>query len=122
MYERRPCQPWHEGGVLDRVPEPESTPTELVIGPEAAESNAAGEERPGGGRPRPRPACPVLIEPALEHRRAGEGERDREAHVARIEDGRMHGEPRILQDWIEVAAVGCGRIESQERVRGRERK
>src|SRR5580704_2368085 len=63
--ERRTDQPWHEGSVLDRIPEPEPAPAELVVGPEAPERYAAGEESPRGSGPRARPACPLLVEPSL---------------------------------------------------------
>ena len=90
MDERGADQPRHERGVLHRIPEPEAAPAELVVGPPASERDAAGEEGPGDRRPRARPARPHLIESALEHRRAGEGERHREPDVAGVEDRRMN--------------------------------
>ena len=38
MQERGAGQPGHEGGVLDRIPEPPAAPAQLVIGPEAAQA------------------------------------------------------------------------------------
>ena len=61
-------QPRHQRGVLDRVPEPEAAPAELVIGPVGAHRDAEGEEHPGGQRPRPHPARPGGVDPALDQR------------------------------------------------------
>src|SRR2546429_6393922 len=105
MNERGADQPRHEGGVLDRIPEPEAAPAELVVGPEAPERDAAGEESPGGGGPGPRPAGPGLAELSFEHRRARDRDRDREAHIARLKYGRMHRQRRVLGDRIQVTAV-----------------
>src|SRR3989442_13201222 len=105
MNKNGPDHPRHEGRVLDRIPEPEAAPAELVVGPEAPERDAAGEEPPGGGGPGPRPAGPGLVELSFEHRRARERERDREAHIARIKDGRMHRQRRVLEDRIQITAV-----------------
>src|ERR1700720_1813009 len=105
MYERGTHQPRHERGVLHRIPEPEAAPAELVVGPEAPERDAAGEKRPGSGGPGPRPACPGLVEPALEHGGAGEGKRHRKTNVAGVENRRVYRERRVLQDRVEIAAV-----------------
>jgi hypothetical protein len=46
------------------------------------------------------------------------GERDREADIAEIEERRMDGEADILQQGVEVLALGWRRIEPPEWVRG----
>src|SRR3712207_2663200 len=47
MEQRRAGEPGHEGGVLDRVPEPPAAPAELVIGPVGAHGDAEREKTPG---------------------------------------------------------------------------
>ena len=45
-------QPGHEGGVLDRVPEPPTAPAQFVISPPRAHGDAEGREDPGSHGPR----------------------------------------------------------------------
>ena len=65
----------------------------------------SGQEHPGGQRPGPHPARPGGVDAALDQRRDGEGEGDREADIAEVEERRMDGEADVLQDRIEVAAL-----------------
>ena len=41
----------------------------------------------------------------VDQRRDGEGERHREADIARVEEGRMEGERRVLQDRVQPLPV-----------------
>ena len=97
VQQRRSEQPRHEGGVLDRVPIPPAAPAEHVIGPPAAQRDADREPAPGGERPGPHPARPLGADPPLDQRGDRKGVGDREPDIAEIEEGRMEGEPRILQ-------------------------
>ena len=90
--------------VLHRVPEPPAAPAQRVIGPPAAHGDADGERAPGRQRPGPDPARPGGVDPALDQRGDGEGEGDREADIAQIEEGRMEGEAGILQHRVQAAA------------------
>jgi hypothetical protein len=105
MQERRRDQPGHEGGVFDRVPEPEPAPAELVIGPPGAEPDADRQEHPGRQRPGPHPAAPGGVHPPLDQGGDGEGEGHREADVAEVEERRMEGEARVLQERVQVLPV-----------------
>ena len=107
-------EPGHEGGVLDRIPEPEAAPAQFVIGPPRAHGDADGEEHPGGERPGPDPARPGGIDLAVDQSGNREGEGDRKADIARIEKGRMEGERRVLQQRIEAIPFDRRRIEAQE--------
>ena len=118
MQQRGAGEPRHQRGVLDRVPEPEAAPAERVIGPVRAHGDAEREEHPGHQRPRPHPARPGGVDAAFDQRGDGEGERDREADIAEIEQRRMDGEAGVLQDRIEVAALERRLRQAQERVRG----
>ena len=117
MDQRGADEPRHERGVLDRIPEPPAAPAQLVVRPPAAEHDAAGEKAPRERGPRPRPARPRRVEPAAEQRRDRERERDRESDVAHVEHRRMEHHARILQQRIQVAAVGRRRKQAVERVR-----
>ena len=64
VNQRRANQPGHKGGILDRVPEPPTTPPQFVISPVRTQRNTDGEKHPGGQRPRTRPAGPGNIESA----------------------------------------------------------
>ena len=99
-------QPRHERRVLHRVPEPPAAPAQLVVGPPASRARCRGEEHPGHGGPRPRPARPRRIEPARQQCGDREGERHREADVAHVEHRRVDHHARVLQQRIEVAALG----------------
>ena len=111
-------EPGHEARVLDRVPEPEAAPAELVVGPPGAERDADGQEHPGGERPGPDPARPGGVDPPLDQRGDGEGEGHREADIAEVEEGRVEGEARVLQQRVQVAPVDGRHREPQEGVRG----
>ncbi len=118
MQERGGQQPRHEADVLDRIPEPPAAPAEFVVGPDAAQRDADGQEHPGEQRPGPHPARPGGIDPAFDQRGDGEGKGHRETDIAEIEEGRVEGEARVLQQRIEIVAVE-GRVdETRERVRG----
>ena len=120
MQQRRGGEPRHQRGVLHRVPEPPAAPAERVIGPVRAHGDAEREEDPGQQRPRPHPARPGGIDAAVDERGDGEGERDREADIADIEQRRMNREARILQDRVEIAALERRVGDAQERVGGQQ--
>ena len=122
MQKRRAREPGHEGGVLDRIPEPEAAPAELVIGPPAAHGDADREEAPGGERPGPDPAGPGGVDPAFEQGRDGEREGHRKAHVTEIEEGRVISQPRVLKQGIQIAAVDRRRVQPFEGIGGKHRK
>ena len=76
------------------------------------------------GRPRGRPKTKEYetlmcrVDTALDQGRNRESKGDRKADIAGVEEGRMEGECRVLQDGIEAVAFdGCG-IEPQERIGG----
>src|SRR5262245_13924450 len=100
MQERGAGEPWHEGGVLHRVPEPESGPANLVIGPPRPHGDAEWEAHPSGKRPWPRPARPSRGDAAVDQRGDGEGEGHREADIAGVEKRRVEGERGILQHRV----------------------
>ena len=114
-------QPGHEGGVLDRVPEPPAAPAEFVVGPGAAQRDAQRQEDPGDRRPRPRPARPGGVEPAGHQCRDREREGHREPDVAHVEQRRVEDHARVLQQRVQVAAVGGGRQQALEGVRREQR-
>ena len=118
MQQRGADEPRHERRVLDRIPEPPAAPAQRVVRPPAADHDADGEEAPGERGPRPRPARPRGVEAAAQQRGDGERERDREADVAHVQHRRMRDHARILQQRIQIAAVGGHREQPLERVRG----
>ena len=118
MQQRGADEPRHERGVLDRVPEPQAAPAELVVGPPAAQRDADGERAPGGQRPGPHPARPGR------HRR---GPRSAPRRRRRTPSRTRHSRDRGTADGRRgrgPAAAGSARaldrrgIEAQERVRG----
>ena len=58
------AQPRQERRVLHRVPGPEASPAEHLVGPPRAEQDADGEERPGEQRPAAGGELPPLADPA----------------------------------------------------------
>jgi hypothetical protein len=105
MQQGRSDQPRHEAGVLDRVPEPPAAPAQLVIGPEAAEPDADRQEGPAGQGPGPHPSPPrgpeAGVGPPLDQGRHGQRETDRQPDIARIEQRRMEGQGRVLQQRVQ---------------------
>ena len=78
----------------------------------------AGQRGPREQHPWPHGARPVRVGAPLDQRRGGEGESDREADIADIEQRRMEDEAGVLQQRVEPAAVGGHREQPLERVRG----
>ena len=111
-------QPGHEGGVLDRIPEPPAAPPEFVVGPSGADGDAQGEENPRHGGPRTRPARPGGVEATGDERRNGEGEGHRKTDVAHVEQRRVDDHAGVLQQRIEVHALGRAGQQALEGVRG----
>jgi len=106
VQERRSNQPWHQRGILDRIPTPEAAPAQFVIRPLAAQQNSNAQKHPGHHGP---PACranPSVAKLLGEHRRHGEREWNRKAHEAQIQHGRMDHHVGILKQRIETAPVG----------------
>src|SRR5215467_15645546 len=120
VQQRGGGHPGHQRGVLNRVPEPPATPAQRVVGPIGSHRDAAGQKHPGKQRPGPHPTRPGSIDAAFDEGRDREGERDREPHIADVEQWRMDGEAGILQDWVEVAALDRRRLEAEEGIRGRQ--
>ena len=111
-------EPGHERGVLDRIPEPPAAPAQLVVRPPRADHDAQREEHPRERGPGTRPARPRRVQPAAEQRRDREREGDREADVAHVEHRRVEHHARVLQQRVEVAALGGHREQPVERVGG----
>ena len=109
MDQRGTEQPRHERGILHRVPGPVTAPAEFVVGPAAAQQDAGGEKAPGDQRPAADQAGPKLAAPPGNKCREGEGERHRKADVAEIEHRRVNHHARVLQQGIQVVAVGRNR-------------
>ena len=118
MKKRRRREPWHQRGVLDRVPEPPSAPAELVIGPPAAERDSGRQRTPGRRHPGPHMARPVAVDAALDEPGDGEGEGKRQSDIADIECRRVKRQPRVLEDRVQAAAVQRRGFKPRERVRG----
>ncbi len=97
VQERGSEQPWHEGGVLDRVPVPPAAPAEHVIRPPAAHCDADRQPAPRGQCPGPHPARPGSADPPLDQRGDRKRIGDRETDIAEIEKRRVEGETRVLQ-------------------------
>src|SRR5690606_17262802 len=95
--------------------EPPTTPAKLVVRPPGAKRDANGEKSPRGQRPRPHPARPGRIDAPLDQRGNGEGEGYRQADIAEIEERRMEGEPRILQQRIEPVAIERDGVQPPDR-------
>ena len=120
MQERSAQKPGHEADVFDRVPEPPAAPAKLVIGPPRSQGDASRQAHPRGQRPGPDPPRPGGIHPALDQARDRKGEHDRKADITDIKQRRMQGEAHILQQRVQVIAIGRRRKHPLERVRGKE--
>src|SRR3954447_306018 len=103
MQKRGTGEPRHERGVLDGVPEPEAAPAERVIGPVGAHRDSEREKYPCSQDPGPHEAAPASIDAPGNQSCRSKGKRDRKPDITQIEERRMDREPRVLQDWIEIA-------------------
>src|SRR5437667_1732519 len=106
MNQRGADQPWHERSILDRIPKPPAAPTKLVIGPETSQSDSASEKHPCDGGPWPRPARPGSVKSPADQGRNRECKRDAEAYITHVQHRRMRNHRRILQQRIEITAIG----------------
>src|SRR5690606_2228789 len=117
VQERRSGEPGQERGVLDRIPEPEAAPAELVVGPPAAERDAEREAAPRGQRPGPHPACPGGVDAPFDQRCHCKRERYREADVAEVQKRRVERETRVLKQRVQPLTIRGRRPDAVERVR-----
>ena len=111
-------QPGHEAGVLDRIPKPPAAPAKLIISPPTAKPDAEGQKNPGRQGPWSHPARPGRVDAALDQRRDGEGKGHRQANIAEIQHRRMEGQPRVLEQWVEIGAVQRRRRQPREGIGG----
>src|SRR3984893_18583105 len=63
MQQRGGGKPWHQRGILDRIPEPEAAPAKRVIGPIGAHRYAECQGNPGDQRPWPHETREHRIDP-----------------------------------------------------------
>ena len=115
-------QPRHKRGVFNRIPKPPATPAQFVIGPPGSEHDTEGQKNPGNQRPRPRPPGPGGIEGAPEEGGNRKTEGNGKSHIAHVQHWRMDGHAEILQQRIEVVAIGRHRHQTIEGVRGQQDK
>ncbi len=113
-------EPWHEGGVLDRIPEPEAAPAERVVGPEGSGGDAEREEAPGDEGEGPHEPRPGRVDATLDQRRGGERIDDREADIAKIEQGGWIARPGSCRIGLRSRPSNGRRRKPLERVRGQE--
>ena len=111
-------KPWHERGILHRVPEPPATPAQLVVRPPASECDPDGQERPRHVRPGSGPTRPGRVQPPADERRYGEGERHRQnlhSPCREVADARSVRSPEATDSgprprparWATSARRGC---------------
>src|SRR5262245_9534194 len=110
-------EPRHQRSVLNRIPEPETSPTEFVIGPVRTHRNADGKKHPGGESPWSHPPCPGGVYPSFDQGSYCKRERNRKANITEVEQGGMNGETDVLQDRIKVTAFEWRLCKTQERIR-----
>jgi len=97
-----------------------SHPSRVRNGPIRAASDAERQAHPGAEHPGPHPPRPRRVDASFEQGGDREGKCDREADIAEVEHRRVEGEARILQDWVEIAALERCVRNSQERIRRRQ--
>ena len=105
MQQRGGREPWHQRGVLDRIPEPEAAPAKRVIGPVGAHRYAKGQGNPGDQRPGPHETREDRVDAARNQSRRREGISDRKSDIAEIKQRRVDGEARILEERVQIIAL-----------------
>ena len=78
MDEGRQRQPGHEGGILHRVPEPETAPAQDCVGPPGTQQQSAGQQGPGDYSPQPPRVGPLI--PLLSRHQGTQGKCKGYAH------------------------------------------
>ena len=119
--ERGTGQPRHEGEVLDRVPEPEPAPAQLVVSPPAAQRDPAGQPGPRQQGPRPHQPRPVPVRLATQQRGDGQREGQRKPDIAEVKQRRVQRQSDILQQGVQPPALRRRRQNALEGVRGENR-
>src|SRR5262245_48612991 len=54
-------EPWHERGILNRIPKPPSAPTQFVVSPETTKRDSASQKHPRDSCPWSRPSRPCCV-------------------------------------------------------------
>ena len=114
----RPAQPGEEGGVLDRIPAPEASPPEYLVGPPGAEHDPDGEGGKGEQGPATALDLPSIADPASGEHADGEGEGHGEPDEADVEKGWMDGHQRVVLEQRVGPEPGRDVRRGDERVGG----
>ena len=105
MDQRSSNKPGHERRVFNWIPKPPAAPTQLVVGPPAAQTDTDGQKHPCNVGPRARPPGPGRIKIATNQGRNGKGKGYRKTDITHVQQGRVKNHTRVLQQRIEVSAV-----------------
>ena len=108
-------QPGEKGGILNRVPEPVTTPAELLVGPAHPEDDPEGEEEPAREDPLSGDLEPPRVKPPGDEGRKGEGERNREGGEPEVQRRGVDRHPVVLELRVQPAAIAGGEAELLER-------
>src|SRR5690606_24033139 len=96
--------------------EPPAAPAQFIIGPVGAHRDTARQEYPRCKRPRPYPARPRRVDPALDESCHREGKADGKADIAEIKQRGMHRQSDVLQNGIEVTSLDWSRVYAGKRI------
>ena len=91
-------EPRHEGSVFNRIPEPETAPAKLIVGPPRPHGDADGQEYPRGQRPpgRTQRAHAASTRPSIKAAMAKLNDIEK-ANVAEIQERWVESETGVLQ-------------------------
>lgn len=109
-------QPRHECRVLDRIPRPESSPSELHIGPVGPGDHSDREEAPRYEQPAPRGPEPWRAQVTSDHTRHRGGKGHYRGRQAQVQDRRVIDHRRVLQQCQQALAIHGGDVEAVEGV------
>src|SRR6516162_2861611 len=109
-------KPRHKRRILHRIPEPEPSPAQFVIGPVRAHRDANGQKYPSCQRPWTHPTCPSSIDATFDKSSDREGKSDREPDIPEIEKRWVNCEADVLQDRVEIASFKRSLWQSEERI------
>ena len=117
MQERSAGEPRQKRRVLDGIPRPVASPSELDVRPPHAEHDTDGQKEPGQERPAPNDGEPFRIQSPRNQRGDGKCKWNGGGDVAQIEVRRMNRHAGVLELRIHPAAVHRRPVEAREGIR-----
>ena len=109
--------PGHKGGVLHRIPEPETAPAQYRVGPPGTQQQPGRQQRPDAHAPGASGVNPFVAALAANQPAQRERHRDADAGQPGHQRRRMQEHSEVSQQRVDALSVRYGKGQPLERVR-----